>query len=251
MTNSSLFSQESILFEDNHLLIACKPCGIPTQNDPTSRSGNTVGFEDNVKEYIKERDQKKGGVFLTPIFRLDKPVSGIVLFAKSQKALSRLQEIQRAHAYKKEYAALVTVRKDAPYEGLFEDFIIHDEHKARIVTKASERDAKLAKLRIMGCENVTPLLGTSERIYLVHIELLTGRYHQIRAQLSSRGWPILGDVKYGGLVFRSDKLPYPFHEQAIALHHRRLCFQHPVKKEGAEPTSPLMMTSKAPWEPLK
>src|SRR5581483_11487710 len=173
-----------IIFEDNHLLILNKPAGLLTQ--PTELSNDSL--ETEAKTFIKERDKKKGGVFLHAIHRLDKEVSGIVLFAKSQKALERLQASMRNKEYKKMYLALCD-GKPAQHEGTLKHYLLHSSHKAKIVSYSTP-EAKEAILHYK-------VLRVEEEISLLQIELETGRYHQIRVQLQEIGCPIVGDVKYG------------------------------------------------------
>lgn len=198
-----------ILYEDNHLLAVNKPAGIPTQPSPT----DPTSLETLLKAFIKQRDHKPGNVFLHALHRLDKPASGIVLFAKTQKCLSRVSALLRTKSYVKTYTALIEGKKP-PNVTLVTHYLSHGEHRAEICTPDDE-NAKKAELRIT---QVRPL---QQNVWEVTIDLLTGRYHQIRAQLSALGFPIIGDTKYG-----SQK---PFGKNAIALHHTELSFQHPVK----------------------
>jgi 23S rRNA pseudouridine1911/1915/1917 synthase len=199
-----------ILYEDNHLLFVNKPAGWLTQPTPlVSKS-----LEEEAKLYIKEKYQKSGAVFLHAIHRLDRLASGIVLFAKSSKALSRVNETLRAQEIKKEYLAIVdgTVKnKSAPLV----HFLIHDDHKARVAT-GKESDAKRSELSY-------EVLKAEKGQTLLRVALTTGRYHQIRAQLAAISHPILGDEKYGSKT--------SFFNNAIALHHFHMELPHPVSKE--------------------
>lgn len=188
------------LYEDNHLLIALKPAGLPTQPE----------YIERLKKILKEKYHKSGNVFLEPIHRLDKPVSGLVLCAKTSKALSRLQAMMRERKIQKRYVALLTGQLPAA-EGELEHFLIHDSHYARVVPP-THPEAKQALLRYR-------LLETKQEKKLVEIELLTGRYHQIRAQFAAIGCPIVGDTKYGSQLSWNE---------GIALHHSRLQLTHPV-----------------------
>jgi len=199
-----------IVFEDNHLLAVDKPSGILTQPTPTC----SESVENELKAFIKKRDEKKGNVFLHAVHRLDKEASGIVLFAKSQKALSRLSQAVREKKISKEYCALVEGEK--PKKGTVVDFLFHDHHKALIIPY-DFKGAKRAELEIIESEK-------SNGLWFVKIRLITGRYHQIRAQLSHLGNPIVGDAKYGSTK--------PF--QGIALHHMRSTFIHPIRQEECE-----------------
>lgn len=202
-----------ILFEDNHLLALNKPAGLATQPS----ENNEKNLEDEAKTFIKKRDQKPGNVFLHPIHRLDKPTSGIVLFAKTSKALSRLQEAMRNQELDKTYWALVEGLVE-PKEKTLKHTLLHESHKA--VVHKSGKEAIL-HYTVIAQQNGNSSLA---------IKLQTGRYHQIRAQFSAIGHPVVGDTKYGA----KKKLA----EERIALHHMRLEFLHPVTKEPVVIDSP-------------
>jgi 23S rRNA pseudouridine1911/1915/1917 synthase len=204
--------QAKILYEDNHLLALEKPSGLATQPTPSDENS----LETQAKAMIKVRDQKKGGVFLHAIHRLDKATSGIVLFAKTQKALSRLMQAFKENSCEKEYLALVY---GAPSQGILQDFLLHGDHQAHIVPP-THLGAKEAVLTITSVEPFQ--LQGLENISLLTIQLQTGRYHQIRAQLAHHGFPIIGDAKYGSIF------SFP---KGIALHHSRLSFPHPTRGE--------------------
>lgn len=205
-----------ILFEDNHLLAAVKPCGIPTQ----AAAGSPKSFEEILKEYIKVTYHKKGNVFLHAIHRLDKLASGIVLFAKSQKALSRLQETIRKKTCKKIYLALVS-GSVALKEKTVEHFLVHGDHKAFVDPHHPQAKKCVLHYRV---------IQKKEKQTLLEIELITGRYHQIRCQLAALGHPIIGDGKYGSSV------SFP---NGIALHHACMEIEHPITKK------PLLFTAQA------
>lgn len=197
-----------ILFEDNHLLVVNKPAGIPTQDAP----GQSISLEAMAKAWLKEKYAKPGAVYLHAIHRLDKPVSGIVVFAKTSKALSRLNEEIRTKKTKKQYLALVAgFLKHS--EGVLENYLFHGEHKAIL---SNAKNGQLARLKYV-------VLQKRDHQSLLSILLDTGRYHQIRAQLSFAGHPIIGDQKYGSKM--------PFKENAIALHHFAFSIPHPITKE--------------------
>ncbi len=214
-----MFAKERIIYEDNHLIAVSKLCGELTQPDP---QGNEA-LETAVKEFIKVRDKKPGEVFLGVIHRIDRPVSGVVLFAKSSKALSRMNEQIRLRQVDKRYWAVV---ERAPIEQ--ESELIHHisrdtkQNKSRATT-APKPNSKEAKLRYKA-------LSASKSFTLLEIELITGRHHQIRAQLSAIGSPIKGDLKYGAKRSNANG--------GIALHSRSMSFSHPVTKEPTTITAP-------------
>ncbi|MES2121797.1 MAG: RNA pseudouridine synthase [Chlamydiota bacterium] len=199
-----------VIYADNHLLAALKPAGIATQ--PHEEASDN--FLDRAKQWVKKKYNKPGKVFLEPIHRLDKPVSGIVLFARTSKALSRLQEMMRQQTLHKVYYAWVETGDLEP-QGTLEHYLVHGEHKAHTAS-AAHPEAKLARLHYT-------ILEVNNGKSLVEIVLETGRYHQIRAQFAAIGSPVIGDTKYGS----SQK----WHKEGIALHHGKLEFLHPVSKE--------------------
>lgn len=216
-----MFTPEDILYEDNHLLVVNKHCGDLVQPDPSGESA----LEDQIKAFIKIRDAKPGDVFLGVVHRIDRPVSGAVLFAKTTKALVRLNEMIRDGQIHKIYWALTEQTPD-PENGELHHYILRDgrtnRSRALDIPKA---DAKQAHLRYT-------TLGASTNYTLVEVELLTGRHHQIRAQFSKVGCPIRGDLKYGA------KRSIP--GGGISLHSRSVRFEHPVRHE------PLVVTAPAP-----
>lgn len=197
------------LFEDNHLLVLNKPAGVLTQPSGTEQDS----LEQQAKAWIKQVHHKPGNVFLEAVHRLDKPVSGVVVFGKTSKALSRLNTSIRTKQMRKIYWAWVegVISSD---EGSLEHFLLHDDFHAKVVP-SHHPEGKVARL------NYRVLQRAKERT-LLEIELITGRYHQIRLQLSAINHPIWGDRKYGG------KQPYV--PDAIALHHRCLELTHPISQ---------------------
>ena len=215
-----MFSPDDILYEDNHLLVVNKHCGDLVQPDPSGGSA----LEDQVKAYIKARDAKPGAVFLGVVHRIDRPVSGAVLFAKTSKALVRLNEMIREGRIRKTYWALTEQRPD-PAEGELRHWILRDAKTNRSrACDAPKGEAKEARLRYA-------TLGAATRYTLVEVELLTGRHHQIRAQLSKIGCPIRGDLKYGAKRSIAGG--------GIALHSRAVAFDHPVRREPVEVVAPV------------
>lgn len=198
-----------VLFEDNHLLIIDKPSGLPTQ--PSLEHKDSL--ETRAKAYIKEKYQKKGEVFLGAVHRLDKEVAGIVIFAKTSKALSRMQCLLREKKLEKIYQAKVQGHL-AIKENRLCDFLVKKPHHA-VVSYKGDPEAKESVLYYK-------VLREEKNTSLLEIQLESGRYHQIRVQLSHLGHPVLGDIKYGSTITYPD-----FH---IELKHTRVSFEHPVQK---------------------
>lgn len=214
-----MFSPEDIIYEDNHLLAVNKRCGDLVQPDPSGASA----LEDQVKAFIKVRDAKPGAVYLGVAHRIDRPVSGVVLFAKTSKALVRLNEMIRNRAIDKRYWALVE-QHPSQSEGELVHHIARDtkqnKSRATLTPRPQSKEARL-KYRV---------LGASKNYTLVEVELITGRHHQIRAQLSAIGSSIKGDLKYGARRSNPDG--------GISLHSRQMSFLHPVTKERCVITAP-------------
>ncbi len=215
-----------VLYHDNQMLAVNKPAGLLTQPSGTDKDN----LEDRAKAYIKEVKGKPGNVFLHAVHRLDQVVSGIVLFACTDKALSRLNADMRTHKFAKIYHAVVSGTPPQS-EGSLRHFLTHDDYHAE-VAKEGDPDAKECRLDY---KVIPPQIGTALRavhgalgenalpkMTLLEIQLHTGRYHQIRAQLAAIGCPIVGDEKYGSKVKLSGG--------AITLHHARLTVVHPVSK---------------------
>ena len=215
-----------ILYEDNHLLVVNKLPGEITQGDKT---GDEC-IADAYKALIAERDAKPGQVFLGIPHRLDRPVSGICVLAKTSKALGRLSAMFREGGVHKTYWALCCERPE-PSEGHLEDWIIKNEPKNKSYITTERPGAKIAKLNYH-------LLGSTERYHLVEVELLTGRHHQIRCQLSHLGCPIKGDLKYGA--------PRSNPDGSICLHAHRIQFEHPVKHSPMDIIAPPPLS----WPPV-
>ena len=195
-------------------------CGDLVQPDPNGDSA----LENEIKAFIKVRDNKPFDVFLGVVHRIDRPVSGVVLFAKTSKALARMNEMIRGGQISKKYWAVVENRPQAE-SGELVHYIQRDGKSNRSYCYNTPKgDAKRAVLRYT-------VLGCSDRYTLVEVELLTGRHHQIRAQLSKIGCPIKGDLKYGS--------PRSNPDGSICLHARRVTFVHPVSKEVIDITAPL------------
>ena len=215
-----MFAPGDILYEDNHLLVVNKHAGDLVQPDPEGGSA----LENEIKSFIKARDSKPGEVFLGVVHRIDRPVSGAVIFAKTSKALRRLNEMVRDRKIKKTYWA-ITENAPAQAEGRLQHHIQRNgkSNLSKIVAKPTA-DSKEAILDYR-------LLGSSTNYHLLEVGLLTGRHHQIRAQLSAIGCPIKGDLKYG--ASRSNP------GGGISLHSHRVEFVHPVKGEPVSVTAPV------------
>lgn len=198
-----------VLFSDNHLLAVNKPVGLLTQDSGTG----LYNLEDWAREWVQVEKNKSGEVFLNAVHRIDKAASGVVLFARTSKALSRLAEDVRKRNCRKIYHALVEGAPENSSDELVH-WLTHEHHRAE-VCREGDKGAQRAVLRYKE-------IGTFGAFSLLEIDLETGRYHQIRAQLSAIGCPIAGDEKYGAKAMHG--------EQGIALHHRRLEITHPTLK---------------------
>ena len=209
-----------VLYEDNHIIIINKAAGELVQGD---RTGDTP-LVDKVKQYIKVKYDKPGNVYLGVVHRLDRPTSGIVMFAKTSKALSRLNDLFRHDKIEKSYWAIVS---ELPQKT--EDKLVHYLVKNSRINKSTAHDVKRTntKKAVMHYK----LLARSERYFLLDVNLETGRHHQIRCQLSKIGSPIKGDLKYGARRSNPDG--------SISLHARRLTFIHPVSKDEIDVVAPV------------
>ena len=201
-----------VLYEDNHIIAINKRPGDIVQGDKTG----DAPLSDFVKQYIKVSANKPGEVFLGTVHRIDRPVSGIVLFAKTSKALARLNEMFQKKEITKTYWAVVKNKPPQP-EGRLEHFLLKDEAKNK--SKAHVNQVKNSLISVLEYK----IIASSEKYYLLEVNPHTGRHHQIRAQLSAMGCPIKGDVKYG--ADRTNE------NASIHLHARSINFIHPVKKE--------------------
>lgn len=215
-----MFTINDILYEDNHLLVVNKHCGDLVQSDPDG----TEAIEDQIKAMIKIRDHKPGAVFLGVVHRIDRPVSGAVLFAKTSKALTRLNEMIRNGEIKKSYWA-ITESRPAEEEGELRHWIVRNAKTNR--SHAHQRPKDDGKEALLAYR----VLGASTNYTLVEVDLKTGRHHQIRAQLSAIGCSIKGDLKYGAK--RSNR------DGGISLHSRSIEFRHPVRGEVIKVTAPV------------
>ena len=219
-----------VIYEDNHIIVVAKRSGEIVQGD---KSGDRPLTED-VKAYLKEKYAKPGLVFLGVVHRLDRPVSGLVVFARTSKALSRLNEMFRNGSIHKTYWALVQTPPPAE-EGELIHWLTRNERQNKSYAYRNEvPGSKKAVLRYR-------VIGQTDRYTLLEIQLLTGRHHQIRCQLAAMGCPIRGDLKYGAPRSNSDG--------SISLLARSIEFVHPVSKEIIRLEAPLPEDSL--WQALK
>ena len=201
-----------VVYEDNHIIIVNKKAGEIVQGDKT---GDTP-LSEMVKEYIREKYKKPGNVFCGVVHRIDRPVEGLVIFARTSKALERLNRMLRDGEIHKTYHALVEGKVTEP-EGYLENYLVSDGRiNKTFIAKGNTPDAKLSRLRFK-------TLAVGDRYSLLEINLLTGRKHQIRSQLSNYGHPIKGDLKYGARRSNPDG--------GISLQAHKIEFIHPVSKE--------------------
>ena len=214
----------TVLYEDNHIIAVNKTCNEIVQGDKT---GDTP-LSETVKAYIKEKYNKPGEVFLGVTHRLDRPTSGVVLFARTSKALARLNEMFKSHEQiRKTYWAIV---QGCPKleEARLENWLIRNEkqNKSYIVERQKSKDES-AKLAVLTYK----VLAKGERYSLLEINLETGRHHQIRCQLAAIGCPVKGDLKYGAKRSNPDG--------GICLHARKIEFEHPVSHQQVSITAPV------------
>ena len=216
---------DRILYEDNHLIAVNK---LPSEIVQGDKTGD-VPLSEDVKQYLKKKYDKPGNVYLGVIHRLDRPVSGVVVFARTGKALTRMNKLVKEREIEKIYWAIVKNKPDNE-EGELRHFLVRNEQKNKsFAGKTEKQGAKEAILRYR-------VISKSNDYYLLEVNLLTGRHHQIRAQLAAIGCPIKGDLKYG--FDRSNK------DASISLHACSVSFVHPVTKE------PLTITARPPQDAL-
>ena len=210
----------TVVYEDNHIVVVNKTSSEIVQGDKT---GDTP-LSEMVKQYLKEKYNKPGNVFIGVTHRLDRPVSGLVVFAKTSKALPRLNEMFRNGEVKKTYWAIV---KECPKEteGELVHYLVRNEKQNK--SYAYDKEVKNSKKAVLHYK----LIGHSQNYYLLEVDLKTGRHHQIRCQLAKMGCPIKGDLKYGA--------PRSNPDGSICLHARTVQFVHPVSKEMIRLTAPV------------
>ncbi len=210
----------TVVYEDNHIIIVNKTASEIVQGDKT---GDTP-LSETVKQYLKEKYAKPGNVFIGVTHRLDRPVSGLVVFAKTSKALSRLNEMFKNSEVKKTYWAVVKNRPPQE-EGELVHYMVRNEKQNKSYAYPTEKPG--SKKAVLNYR----LLASSQNYNLLEVDLKTGRHHQIRCQLAKMGCPIKGDLKYG--------FPRSNPDGGISLHARRISFIHPVSKERIEVEAPL------------
>lgn len=210
----------TVVYEDNHIIIVNKTASEIVQGDKTG----DVPLSETVKQYLKEKYHKPGNVFIGVTHRLDRPVSGLVVFAKTSKALSRLNEMFKNSEVKKTYWAIVK-QTPAETEGELVNYLVRNEKQNKSYAYDTEKPgSKKAVLHYR-------LIARSDNYSLLEVDLKTGRHHQIRCQLAKMGCPIKGDLKYG--------FPRSNPDGSICLHARRVRFVHPVSKEQIDVVAPV------------
>ena len=210
----------TVVYEDNHIIVVNKTASEIVQGDKT---GDTP-LSETVKQYLMEKYNKPGNVFLGVTHRLDRPVSGLVVFAKTSKALSRLNDMFRNGEVKKTYWAIVRNRPQE-LEGELTNWLVRNEKQNK--SYAYDKEVKDSKKAVLCYKTI----GHSQNYHLLEVDLKTGRHHQIRCQLAKMGCPIKGDLKYGS--------PRSNPDGSICLHARRIAFVHPVSKESIEIEAPV------------
>ena len=220
----------TVVYEDNHLIIVNKNSSEIVQGDKTG----DIPLSDLVKQYLKEKYHKPGNVFLGVVHRLDRPVSGLVVFAKTGKALTRLNEMFRNSEVRKTYWAIV---KNCPpaEEGELTHYLVRNEKQNK--SYAYDHEVKNSKRAVLHYR----LLSRSDNYYLLEVDLKTGRHHQIRCQLAAIGCPIKGDLKYG--------FPRSNPDGSISLLARSVRFVHPVSKDEIQATAPVPSADRL-WQVL-
>jgi len=219
-----------VLYEDNHIIIVSKRAGEIVQGDKTG----DIPLSETVAAYLKEKYSKPGNVFVGVPHRLDRPVSGVVVLAKTSKALARLNEMFRVGSVDKRYLAIVK-NKPKESEGRLENWLVRNEKQNR--SYAYDHEVPNSKQAVLNYR----LVASSVNYHLIEVELLTGRHHQIRCQLAKMGCPIKGDLKYGAERSNPDG--------SISLHAFHVIFEHPVSHEMIDVKAPLPQDSL--WQSFK
>lgn len=209
-----------VVYEDNHIIIVNKTCREIVQGDKTGDKP----LSEMLKDWLKEKYAKPGNVFVGVTHRLDRPVSGLVVFAKTSKALSRLNEMFRTGAIQKTYWAVVKNRPEAPSGTLVHYLTRNEKLNKSTAYNSSRNGAQRAELDYR-------IIAEGDNYRMLEVDLKTGRHHQIRCQLAKMGCPIKGDLKYGAERSNPDG--------GISLHARRVCFEHPVSHITVDVTAPV------------
>lgn len=209
-----------IVYEDNHLIIINKNPSEIVQGDKTG----DIPLSETVKGYLKKKYKKLGNVYLGVVHRIDRPVSGCVIFAKTDKALSRMNKLIQEREIKKLYWAVVKNKPPKESERLSHFLVKNEKQNKSYAVKADVKNALKAEMEYK-------LIASSDNYFLLEVQLFTGRHHQIRAQLAEIGCPIKGDLKYG--------FPRSNQDASIHLHARKVEFVHPVSKEKISVNAPL------------
>lgn len=220
-----------VIYEDNHLLVVNKAPGEIVQGDKTGDEP----LVESLKKWLKEKYAKPGNVFLGVVHRLDRPVGGLVVFAKTSKALARMNQMFRDGQVHKTYHAIVRNCPPKDEDMLTHQLVSVERNNKTYVARPGDKDAKEARLRYR-------VIGHSDRYHLVEVELLTGRKHQIRAQLAAIGCPVRGDLKYG------DKRSNP--DGSISLRAVEIAFEHPVSGQHISLKAPAPEDDKL-WQALE
>ena len=220
LSSKTLTPTMQVLYEDNHIIIVNKRSGDIVQADKTG----DAPLSETVKQYIKEKYAKPGNVFIGVTHRLDRPVAGIVLFAKTSKALSRLNNMFRNGEVHKTYWA-ITRNSPQQTEGTLTDWLVRNEKQNK--SYAYDHEVSNSKKAVLNYR----VIGKSDRYTLIEVQLMTGRHHQIRCQMARIGCPIKGDLKYGAPRSNTDG--------SISLLARKIGFVHPVSKETVSVIAPL------------
>ncbi|MCL1933451.1 MAG: RluA family pseudouridine synthase [Candidatus Azobacteroides sp.] len=210
----------TVLYEDNHLIVVNKTCSEIVQGDKTG----DIPLSETIKQWLKEKYNKPGNVFVGVVHRLDRPVSGLVVFAKTSKALERMNAMFRQGEVKKTYWAIVKKRPPQS-EGELVHYLVRNEKQNKSYAYDYEKQGSQKAILFY------KLIAQSDRYFLLEIDLKTGRHHQIRCQLAKIGCPVKGDLKYGFDRSNSDG--------GISLHSREISFIHPVSKKPITITAPV------------
>lgn len=210
-----------VLYEDNHIIVVVKPVGIPVQQDKTG----DLDMLSIIKEYLKEKYNKPGNVYLGLVHRLDRMVGGVMVFAKTSKAASRLSSYIREKNFKKRYFAIVNGKLNVTNENIvLKNFLVKNERLN--MSRVCEKNVKNSKEAILEYKVVSNFTYKNKEYSKVDINLLTGRHHQIRVQFANIGFPLYGDIKYGNKINKVG--------QNLALWSYYLSFFHPTKDEYLE-----------------